>query len=180
MAFLVQADDRKPLQLETLMEMLAGAPTGSVRFTERKTIALLKKPLQLSGTLEFQKPSHLEKHIVSPYQQRYVVDGNDVSIDEPAKNLHQRLSLSDYPGLQAFVESIRAPLAGDLATLQRYYRVSLGGSSKNWLLALVPSDPEMTKLVRSVWVRGSEDRMREIEIEEVNGDRSVMTIELAP
>jgi len=78
------------------------------------------------------------------------------------------------------VESIRAPLAGDLATLNRFYKISFGGSERNWLLALVPTEPNMARLVRFIRIRGSGDRIDRIEIEETGGDVSLMTIEHQP
>lgn len=166
--------------LPALMATLAQSQAGVVRFTERKMIEFLKEPLTLSGVLDFQRPSHLEKRITVPYEERYLVEGDALTIIQPANQVNRQLSLAEYPALQAFVESIRAPLAGDQATLQRFYRVSLGGTSRNWLLALVPLDAEMAKLVRTVQVRGGGDRIREIRIEEASGDSSVMTIEPMP
>ncbi|NJD05110.1 MAG: outer membrane lipoprotein carrier protein LolA [Methylococcaceae bacterium] len=140
-------------------------------------MSLLKQPLQVSGLLSFSPPAWLEKRITAPVDERYRVDGDRLTVDRPSGGLHQELSLSAYPPLWAFVESIRAPLAGDRATLERFYQVSLGGSRRNWLLALVPREPEMAALVRSVQIRGNEDRMRELTIEEANGDRSVLQIQ---
>jgi len=163
--------------LPALMQTLSHAPQGETRFTERKTLSLLKEPLTLTGTLSYRRPSWLEKHILTPFDERYTVDGDTLTIDNPSQQLHKSLSLSSYPTLWAFVESIRAPLAGDLEVLQRFYRISLGGSQKNWLLALVPIEPEMAKLVRLIRLKGSGNRITRVEIDEANGDSSVMLIE---
>jgi hypothetical protein len=176
----VHGAESRHWDLAVLMDGLSNASAGQVGFTERKTLQMLKEPLILKGTLDFRRPARLEKRITSPMTETYLVEGNEVTIDLPAKGFRQKVALTDYPALQAFVESIRAPLAGDLASLQRFYRVSLGGSERNWLMALVPLDTDMAKLVRSVRIKGSGDRMREVRIEESNGDSSVMTIEPLP
>ncbi|HUL14211.1 MAG TPA: LolA-related protein [Methylococcaceae bacterium] len=163
--------------LPALMQTLSQAPQGETRFTERKTMSLLKEPLTLTGTLRYQAPSRLEKHILTPFDERYTVDGDTLTIDNPSKQLHKSFSLASYPALWAFVESIRAPLAGDLEVLQRFYRISLGGSQRNWLLALVPIEPEMAKMVRLIRIKGNGNRMSRVEIAEANGDDSVMLIE---
>lgn len=163
--------------LPALLAALSRQSLSQVAFTETKTMNLLKQPLQVSGLLSFSPPARLEKRITAPVEERYRVDGDRLTVDRPSEGLHQELSLSAYPPLWAFVESIRAPLAGDRATLERFYQVSLGGSRRNWLLALVPREPEMAALVRSVQIRGNEDRMRELTIEEANGDRSVLQIQ---
>jgi len=163
--------------LPALMAALPRQTLNRVEFIEIKTVSLLKQPLQVSGVLSFNPPAQLEKRITRPVEELYRVDGDRLTIERPAEGLRQELSLSAYPALWAFVESIRAPLAGDLPTLERFYRVSLGGSRRNWLLALVPREPEMAALVRSVQIRGGGDRMRELAIEEANGDHSVLQIQ---
>lgn len=166
-----------PWDLSALMAALPRQSLQSVAFTEIKTISLLKQPLEASGVLSFHPPAQLEKRITHPVEEIYRVDGDRLIVERPAEGQHHELSLSAYPALWAFVESIRAPLAGDRASLERFYQVSLGGSRRNWLLALVPREPEMAALVRTVQIRGSDDRMRELTIEEAGGDRSVLQIQ---
>jgi len=166
--------------IEALMKALSRIESGEKRYTEIKTMALLKEPMRLSGTLVYRAPSFLEKRVISPFEERYTVDGDSLTVENPAKGVRQTLSLASQPAIWAFVESIRAPLAGDLATLNRFYKVSLGGSERNWLLALVPTEPDMARLVRFIRIRGSGDRIDRIEIEETGGDVSVMTIEHRP
>ncbi|MGX2041533.1 LolA-related protein [Methylocaldum sp. MU1018] len=174
----VGADER--WDIAALMNALSRIEGGEKRYTEIKTVALLKEPLRLSGTLTYRAPSFLEKRVLSPFEERYTVDGDSLTIENPAKGIKQTLSLASQPAIWAFVESIRAPLAGDLATLNRFYKVSFGGSQRNWLLALVPTEPDMARLVRFVRIRGGGDRIDRIEIEETGGDVSVMTIEHRP
>jgi hypothetical protein len=166
--------------INALMGALSRIESGEKRYTEVKTMALLKEPMRLSGTLTYRAPSFLEKRVLSPFEERYTVDGDSLTIENPTKGIKQTLSLASQPAIWAFVESIRAPLAGDLETLNRFYKVSFGGSERNWLLALVPTEPDMARLVRFIRIRGSGDRIDRIEIEETGGDVSVMTIEHRP
>lgn len=166
--------------IDALMHALSRIESGQKRYTEIKTMAVLKEPMRLSGTLSYRAPSFLEKRVLSPFEERYTVDGDSLTIENPAKGIKQTLSLASQPAIWAFVESIRAPLAGDLATLNRFYKISFGGSQRNWLLALVPTEPDMARLVRFIRIRGSNDRIERIEIEETGGDLSIMTIEHQP
>jgi len=84
--------------------------------------------------------------------------------------------LSDYPVIWAFVESIRSTLAGDLATLRRFYQVSLEGDEQQWRLLLKPVEPAMLEVVSDIRIGGSRDRVLSMEFIEANGDRSTMTI----
>ena len=67
-------------------------------------------------------------------------------------------------------------MAGDLAALERHYRVQFEGSAQGWLLSLYPRLPEMQRYVAWIRIDGVDDRLRGLEIQEANGDRSLMTI----
>jgi outer membrane lipoprotein-sorting protein len=169
-----------PFALEPLMAALARHGPGTVRFTETKTSALLKAPIESSGTLTYAAPSKLEKRTLAPRDERFAVDGETVVVETAARNAGGKrrveLSLGQYPAIRAFVESIRGTLAGDLASLRRYYRVELEGTWSDWRLHLLPSDREMAELVLKVVIGGAAGEVRRIEILEASGDRSVMTI----
>ncbi len=165
-----------PLTLEGLMAALARHGPGTVRFTEVKTSALLKAPIESSGTLSYTAPARLEKHTRSPRDERLVVDRDTVVIERAARGERLELRLADYPAVRASIESIRGTLAGDLAALRRHYRVELEGAWPDWRLHLLPSDPELAELVQKVLIGGSGARVRRIEILETSGDRSVMTV----
>ena len=169
-----------PLALEPLMAALAQNGPGTVRFAETKTSALLKAPIESSGTLSYAAPSRLEKRTLAPRDERFAVDGETVVVEMPARNAGEKrrleLRLGDYPAIRAFVESIRGTLAGDLAALRRHYRVELEGTWSDWRLHLLPSDPQMAELVLKVVIGGAGGEVRRIEILEASGDRSVMTI----
>ena len=169
-----------PLALEPLMAALARNGPGTVRFAETKTSALLKAPIESSGTLTYAAPSRLEKRTLAPRDERFAVDGETVIVEMSARNAGEKrrleLRLGDYPAIRAFVESIRGTLAGDLAALRRHYRVELEGAWSDWRLHLLPSDPQMAELVLKVVIGGAGGEVRRIEILEASGDRSVMTI----
>jgi len=169
-----------PLTLESLMAALARNGPGTVRFTETKTSALLKAPIESSGTLTYAAPAKLEKRTLAPRDERFAVDGDTVVVESAARNAAEKrrfeLRLGDYPAIRAFVESIRGTLAGDLASLRRHYRVELEGTWADWRLHLLPSDPQMAELVLKVVIAGAGSEVRRIEILEAGGDRSVMTI----
>jgi hypothetical protein len=182
-ASLARAAD-PPLALERLMSALAQNGPGTVRFAETKTSALLKAPIESSGTLTYAAPSRLEKRTLAPREERFAVDGETVVVEMSARNAGENagekrrleLRLGDYPAIRAFVESIRGTLAGDLAALRRHYRVELEGTWSDWRLHLLPSDPQMAELVLKVVIGGAGGEVRRIEILEASGDRSVMTI----
>jgi hypothetical protein len=175
-AVAAEARDAAGWDIKRLMQELAQVKTAQGRFVERKHLAILNAPLELSGTLVYVAPSRLEKHTLAPRQESLVLERGELTIESKGRNQRRTLVLQDYPVIWAFVESIRSTLAGDLPTLSRFYQVSLDGGERRWRLTLKPSEPGMQDVVSEIRISGDGSWINAIEIIESGGDRSVMTI----
>ena len=162
--------------IEQLMQSLAQVKSARGRFVERKTLAILNSPLEFSGTLVYTAPNRLEKRILLPKPETMVLEQDRFTIESPSRNQSRTLTLNDYPAVRAFIESIRSTLAGDVQTLNRFYRVNLEGNPEQWRLTLAPSEPAMQAVVRQIRIGGSKNRIVMIEVIGAEGDRSVTTI----
>lgn len=171
-----RAQEKSTLVLEQLMKDLAQVKNARGRFVERKHLAMLNAPLESSGTLVYVAPGRLEKHLLSPRQESLILDGERLIIDSKATGQRRTFPLQEHPVLWAFVESIRATLAGDLPTLQRFYEVRLEGDAGAWRLRLKPKEPRMRQAASEIRVGGSGTWVKVIEIDETGGDRSVTEI----
>jgi outer membrane lipoprotein-sorting protein len=173
------AADGQGWTLPQLMAALQQVHAATASFVERKYMRILREPLQSSGRLVYVRPDKLQKDTVEPKPERLAVDGDQLTIErrgDPAR----RLSLQEFPQIWAFVESIRATLAGDLPTLSRFYDVSLRGSAEDWMLQLVPKDGKTRELVSAIRISGGEGAIRHVETLEGDGDRTSMTIVAQP
>lgn len=160
--------------LAQLMRELATVKTASAHFVERRYLHLLKEPLVVSGTLSYRAPDQLSKITLEPQTERLIVDRDLLTIDREGKS--RTLRLEDYPEIWAIIEGIRGTLAGDRAALEKYYDLKLEGSAASWTLSLVPRDPKIKQLVRSILIFGEGHSIRHILTLEQEGDRSDMTI----
>jgi outer membrane lipoprotein-sorting protein len=163
--------------LVDLMRELASVPRARARFTETKHVALLKAPLTLTGTLSYERPDRLEKHVLAPYDERIAIAGTQVTVDNNTRGRTQNVSVASNPTLLALVESLRATLAGDLAALERHFEVTLERKAGQWTIALVPREPGTLALITRISLTGSGTQLRRIDIEEAGGDRSEMSIQ---
>jgi len=161
--------------LDQLMRDLAQNRSGRASFVEKKSIALLDKPVESSGELFFRAPDHLEKLTLKPKPESMVLD-QGILVIERGRQKH-RLQLQDYPELAAFIDSIRGTLAGDRLALERSYRLSLDGRAEHWTLQLLPVDEKMQAVVKRIRIAGARDAVRSIEITQADGDSSLMLIE---
>lgn len=161
--------------LPQLMELLAANGGGRVRFTETRHLAMLDAPLVATGELVYVPPARLERHTETPVRETMVLDGDTVNLSREGRT--HSLKLRDYPEAAALIESIRATLAGDRKALERTYALGLSGNPGQWALDLLPSDPAVAKVVLRIRVTGSRGLVRGVEIQQADGDRSVMRIE---
>jgi outer membrane lipoprotein-sorting protein len=162
--------------LADLMRALSAVKSAKGRFVERRDIAALTAPLRSSGTLVYVAPGHVEKQTLKPAPESLVLDGDRLTVGKTEGGPARVLNLPDYPVLWAFVESIRSTLAGDLGTLERFYRIELTGRRSQWRLVLTPVEPKMREVVREIRIEGRGDWIASISVFESGGDRSTMTI----
>lgn len=166
-----------PLGLDPLMDALAASPHGAATFIEKKYISILDEPVESSGTLRFVAPARLEKHTLKPTVESLVLDGEVLTV-ERGRRKHV-LQLKDYPEIAGMIESIRATLAGDRRALERVYQLNLQGTTAHWTLVLVPLDAKVASVVARIRMEGAQAEVRTVEIQQADGDHSVMTIQAA-
>jgi outer membrane lipoprotein-sorting protein len=171
-----RAASATPWGLPQLMASLRQVKSASAQFVERKSLKLVSEPLVASGTLLYVAPDQVQKITVTPQWQRLAVSGDTLTMEGGPDDRSRTLSLSSYPQVAAFVEGIRATLAGDLDALQRFYDVQLTGVPEAWQLRLQPKEPKLRKLVQWIRIDGDQDRIRTVETEEGDGDHSEMSI----
>lgn len=164
--------------LEVLMQRLARIPARSANFTEEKQVAALTRPLVSHGRLFYVRPRWLEKITDAPQSETLLVDGDRLSLTIGG-GAPKILSLASVPAVAGLVDGVCATLAGDLPWLRRFYRVVAAGNMSHWRLALSPAGPPLARLLRTVTIEGAGTDIKTIAVEEVNGDREVMTITAA-
>lgn len=164
--------------IERLMGRMAEVPSARARFTEIRQAALFDSPVTLTGTLVYERPAKIERTVLTPYEQRFLADGDTLVIENSRRKEKQTrtVRLSSQPLVRAFVESMRATLAGDQATLVQFYRLSLDGNETNWTLRLEPISRELAGHVSFIRISGIDKRIVTVEMQETDGARSTMTV----
>jgi len=175
-AAVAQAESKSKWDLTQLMQDLRQVKAARGRFVERRYLAILNTPLESSGTLVYIAPGRLEKHMLLPRQESLTLDGDTLLIENKETGQRRQVVLEEQPVVRAFVESIRATLAGDLQTLSRFYEVSLEGDASRWRLRLRPTEPRLREVASEIRLSGNGTWVGVIEILDAGGDRSVMTI----
>ncbi|EGD05527.1 hypothetical protein B1M_05976, partial [Burkholderia sp. TJI49] len=172
------ADTAPAWTLDRLVSTLAQHKSGRATFTETKYLSIAAQPVESSGELLFVAPDHLEKHTLSPKPEHMVVDGDMLTVER--SNRKYTLALARYPELGAFIDSIRATLAGNRFALEQVYKVALAGRGDDWTLTLTPLDARMLKVVSTITLDGTRDVLRSVAIRQADGDHSLMRLQPVP
>lgn len=159
-----------------LMSAMSAVTQSRGSFVERKQLAMLSAPLQLSGELVYVRPNYVEKRVTSPYSERFVVEGGKLTYENRQGQV-RTLSLRMDPVAWALAESIRATLAGDGKALSRLYEPKVEGSPAQWQLTLTPREEDIAQYLVSIRFNGTQSRVTRIEVTETGGDTSAMTIQ---
>ena len=164
--------------LDRLMSTLAHNKSGRATFTETKTLSIAADPIVSSGELVFVAPDHLEKHTLRPKPEHMVIDGDKLTVERNQRKF--TMPLAQYPELAAFIESIRATLAGNRYALEAIYTVAITGRGDDWTLTLTPIDARMQKVVSTITLDGTRDVLRSVAIRQADGDHSLMRLQRMP
>jgi outer membrane lipoprotein-sorting protein len=158
-----------------LMAALAHGTHEAATFTEKKYLSVLDQPVESSGELLFVPPGRLEKRTLRPKVETLILDGDVLTMEQQAQK--RVLHLEDYPEVAGMVESMRATLAGDREALERVYHLGLEGTREHWTLVLTPLDARVGRMIAHIRIDGTRDEVRTIEIQQADGDRSVMRVQ---
>jgi outer membrane lipoprotein-sorting protein len=166
------------VQLPELMQLLTQNRGGQARFVERKYISILDKPVESSGELAFVPPDRLEMRTLAPKAQSLVLEGHKLTMEKDGRS--RTVSLTSYPEIAAFTESVRGTLAGDRFALEKLYRLELTGALDQWQLVLTPLNARMSAIVSRIVISGHQADVTRVAFDQADGDRSDMRITRLP
>jgi outer membrane lipoprotein-sorting protein len=161
--------------VDQLMTDLAQHKGGRAKFVEKRTLAVLDRPLIATGEMTYTPPDRLEKRTLTPKPETLVLDKDRVSIERDKRTYS--INLASRPEALAFVDSIRSTLAGNRAALEKNYTLQLSGAADSWVLTLSPTSQPITALLQRITISGSQDQIHTIDYLLADGDRSELSIE---
>lgn len=165
------------LDLAQLMAALSRVERSTVAFEETRHFSVLAVPVVRRGTLSYVRPDQLIMQVVTPFPETIEVVGSQVLVQTP--DSRREWNIAGQPVALAWIEAIRASLAGDEATLARLFRIALSGTFAAWEMQLVPADARVAAALRAVTVRGRDAQLLSIEIVDAQGDRIVIALKPA-
>lgn len=161
--------------LDELAAALQGRTSDQVRYTERRDISYLSQPLFSEGVMRFED-GVLLKNVTAPDPETFEVRGDQV-IHTDADKTETRFDIGRNPMLRGLVVTLRAILGGDMAPLRDLFDLELSGDENAWQLAMTPREGVLRDYLRVIALDGRSGDVRQIRIDERNGDKTVIQIE---
>lgn len=168
----------EPVQLDALLALLAARRHDTVSFVEQDFLALVKRPVESFGELIYDAPGRLEKRTEGPRRETLIVAADRVTVSRGRRL--RTVDLGRYPQLRPLVESLRATLAGDRQALERLFRIEFAGAAAHWTMRLTPHEPALAAVVAEVQIDGTRDQILRVEMRQLDGDRSLLTLRAHP
>jgi hypothetical protein len=161
-----------------LMAMLGGVDESRAAFTETRYLKALATPIVRRGTLYYVRPDRLEMQIVAPFPETTRIVGMRVIVE--SADARREWNLASQPVALAWIEAVRASLAGDAGALARLFRTSVSGNAEQWALRLQPVDARVARSLKQIDIHGRRAQPMSIEIEDGEGDRVVIALKPEP
>ncbi|HTT09984.1 MAG TPA: LolA-related protein [Burkholderiaceae bacterium] len=164
--------------LEGLFALFAAQGERRKAFVERRYSVLFRNPPEARGTLYFKPPALLERDVVSPRKEKVRIDAETATLrieGDDGKVTERKASLATIPQLANLVLTIRATLAGDLATLRRNYVVTMTHPLPRWRIEMTPImkiDEAAGGGVSTISMAGERAEVERIEFTDTSGDRT--------
>jgi hypothetical protein len=170
-----QAGESDAASIGALMALLAQRRHGIADFQQTQYLSVLKGPQRSTGILRYEAPDHLEQRTLTPRPQSAVLDHGVLTLSSGTRE--RTLRLEDEPQLAPLIDSVRSTLAGDLAALERDFSLQLTGDLAHWELELTPREPSLAALLDRIRLLGERDLIEQVQVQQRNGDRTLMIIQ---
>lgn len=128
------------------------------RFTQEKTLKILKKPLLSTGAFTYRREQGVIWRTLTPIASTVLIDQARLLTEQGEQALPP-----------AFGRVFGALFSGDLQTLRDGFEVNGNNGQQDWKLDLQPKDPQMRKIIAALHLSGGRE-LQAVTIEEAGGN----------
>ena len=151
-----------------VVAQLAQPAPSQTAFVEVRESPMLKAPLQVSGRYHRPDASTLVREVQQPYSETSTIANGQVRVQREGKR-DRVFALSRAPELAGLQDSFAALLGGQLAVLERDFRLQAEGSQSQWRLVLTPHTARVAARLQDLTLHGSGKDLRCIQTRPVKG-----------
>ncbi|MDB5749675.1 MAG: hypothetical protein JWP65_96 [Ramlibacter sp.] len=162
------------LELPQLQQLLRSGARPDARYEEVRESPWLSSPVTTRGTLHVTRQG-LEKRIESPGPETWRLLQDRLEW-QGADGARRQIPFTQAPALQALADVTRRAVAGDLAGLERDFRITVRGHADVWSARLEPRSAALQRQLDSVELQGTGGQLRVLIVTERQGERTTTRI----
>ncbi len=156
-----------------LIASLGRPAPARTAFAEARFMAMLDRPLVVSGELAWLGGDRLQRTVTAPRDERVTIADGEVTQERAGKR-PRSFSLRHAPQLQGLLESFVALLSGNAGQLGESFAIQRqDAAGHGWSLLLTPRDARVAKAVASIRIDGHGDEPRCMVMQEAGGDTAI-------
>ena len=161
------ADDLSLIQQRVAqVEVLRGG------FEQEKRIAGFKNPLRSQGSFLVARGKGVVWTTLKPFPSEVVITGGRILSRQRDGSSRVEVDGREQPALRSVNAMMFALVSGDVAALSSRFNTQVQAKAGNgWTLSLTPKSAALAKAFTRIVLNG-DSYVREVEIEEANGDRT--------
>ena len=181
-AFPVYADGNRvadpaklPPALRSIFSRLAEADTAVIPFVENRRMGIIKRPVELTGTMRYSRKAGLSIAYETPKPRVLIID--DVGlIERQPDGRERRLAVTDRPELGVLTNIYLNLLRGRSAGLFGACEVYFSGNASAWQMGLIPKDESLRRHTGRVLIGGAGREIAQISNLLENGDQRTLRL----
>jgi hypothetical protein len=179
---LLAAEPAPPVTGESLLKStlsrpaarLAKAQVLSGKFTHRKHLREIARPLTASGEFVFARDLGVYWHTQQPFDSVVVLTPGGILEKAEGSQLMQ-LSADDQPAVRMIANVFLALFTLDMTSLERNFELSSLPSGARWTIGLKPRGGAIAKVFTQATISGDAD-VEQVVLTDSHGDRTVIDL----
>ena len=170
----ISADEKKKV-FEKISTLQKDVHSLRASVSQEKHLTLLKKQINVEGTVTIAKPDRLRWDMVRPERAITVVDGENMTVYHPDKKEAQVRALSDSPIASNAMSFFVAFMSGSLGEIEKKFMLQIFRQDGRLIFKLTPLSGMAGKYLSSVTIQYEEATglPQEFEMTTPKGDRTV-------
>ncbi|MBS0660888.1 MAG: outer membrane lipoprotein carrier protein LolA [Verrucomicrobia bacterium] len=164
-----------PPALRSVFNRLAEADTAVIPFIETRRMGIIKRPVELTGTMRYSKKAGLSIAYEQPKPRVLIIDDIGL-IERQPDGRERRIAKNDRPELTVLTDVYLNLLRGRPVGLFGVCEVYFLGDSKGWQIGLIPKDDSLRRHTGRVLIGGAGREIAQIANLLENGDTRMLRL----
>ena len=167
-----------PAAMRGVFTRLGEANTAVIPFVENRRMGIIKKPVELTGTLRYARKNGLSLAYEAPKPRVLIIDDQGF-IERQPDGRERRMAAGERPELTVLTDIYLNLLRGRPAGMFGACDVYFAGGSGNWQIGLIPKDESLRRRTGRVLISGAGREIAQIATLLENGDARTLRLSRA-